>query len=300
MKTNILLNIIIGFLFTSCVAQNERIENIIMECFYQSFADTGKEFRTLISDYENLLVNEKILTDNSGESYRQVLQKIANGNAFDKVPSKFFSAELQKLEKPDLEKAQECQKIIINDSASYNMSKLKGLEQAITNAQNSNDIEPSIIAKDILKVLTKEDFEIDFYKLRIFFLFSIIDTDSGISRRLPKMEENQVEYDLTNALKIILNDKSEIYINDKKVTIAELKKIVRNYELQNKSESVISLKTDRGTMYRTYIDVQNAIVGEIRHLRDKLAKEKYNTEFDKLTEEQLSEIKKVYPQKLIE
>lgn len=271
-----------------------------MECFYQSFADTGKEFRTLISDYENLLVNEKILTDNSGESYRQVLQKIANGNAFDKVPSKFFSAELQKLEKPDLEKAQECQKIIINDSASYNMSKLKGLEQAITNAQNSNDIEPSIIAKDILKVLTKEDFEIDFYKLRIFFLFSIIDTDSGISRRLPEMEENQVEYDLTNALKIILNDKSEIYINDKKVTIAELKKIVRNYELQNKSESVISLKTDRGTMYRTYIDVQNAIVGEIRHLRDKLAKEKYNTEFDKLTEEQLSEIKKVYPQKLIE
>jgi len=300
MKTNILLNIIIGFLFTSCVAQNERIENIIMDCSYQSFSDNGKEFRTLISDYENLLINEKILADNSGKSYRQVLQKIADGKKFDKVPSKFFSVELQKIEKPDSEKAQECQKIIVKDSASYNMSKLKGLEQAIANAQNSNDIQPSLVAKDILKVLTEEDFEIDFYKLRTFLLFSIIDTNSGINRRLPEIEKNQAEYDLTNALKIILDNKSEIYINDKKVTIIALKEIVRNYELKNKSESIISLKADRGTMYRTYIDVQNAIVGEINHLRDKLAKEKYNTELDKLTKEQLSEIKKVYPQKLVE
>lgn len=300
MKTNILLNIIIGFLFTSCVAQNDRIENIIMDCSYQAFADNGKAFRTLISDYENLLINEKILADNSGKSYRQVLQKIADGNEFNKAPSTFFSAELQELEKPDLEKAQECQKIIIRDSAIYDMSKLKGLEQAIDNRQYSGDLQPSLIAEDILKVLTEGDFELDFYKLRIFLLFSIIDTDTGISRRLPEMEENQVEYDLTNALKIIIDDKSEIYINDKKVTIAELKKLVRDYELENKSESIISLKTDRGTMYKTYIDVQNAIVGEIRHLRAKLAKEKHNTELDKLTEEQLSEIKKVYPQNIVE
>jgi biopolymer transport protein ExbD len=300
MKTNILLNIIIGLLITSCVAQNDRIENIIMECSYQAFADNGKEFKTLISDYENLLIKEKILADKSGKSYRQVLQKIANDEEFDKVPSTFFSAELQKIEKPDLEKAQECQKIIVKDSSLYDMSKLKGLEQAIDNAQYSGDLQPSIIAEDILKVLTEDDFELDFYKLRTFLLFSIIDTDSGISRRLPEMEENQVEYDLTNALKITLDDKSEIFVDDKKVTIVQLKKLVRDYELKNKSESIISLKADRGTMYKTYIDVQNAIVGEIRHLRDKLAKEKYNTELDKLTEEQLSEIKKVYPQNLVE
>ena len=279
MKTNILLNIIIGFLFTSCVAQNDRIENIIMDCSYQAFADNGKAFRTLITDYENLLINEKILADNSGKSYRQVLQKI---------------------DKPDREKAQECQKIIVKDSTSYNMSKLKVLEQAITNAENSNDIQPSLIAKDILKVLSEDDFELDFYKVRTFFLFNLIEPDSGISRRLPENEENQNEYNLTNALKITLDNKSEIFVDNKKVTVDKLKKLVREYELKNKAESVISLKADRGTMYKTYIEVQNAIVGEIRQLRDKLAKEKYNTELDKLTEEQLSEIKKVYPQNLVE
>ena len=48
-------------------------------------------------------------------------------------------------------------------------------------------------------------------------------------------------------------------------------------------------------MYKTYVDVQNAIVGEIRILREQLAKEHYNTVLEKLTESQLLEIKKVYP-----
>ncbi len=299
MKINILLNIIIGLLFTSCVAQGNRIESIIMECYYQAFADNGKELKTLISDYEALLIKEKILTNKSGKSYRQVLQKIADRKEFGKVPSTFFSAELLKIKKPDLEKIKECQKIIVKDSSLYDMSKLKGLEQ-IENAQYSRDLKPSLIAKDILKILTEDDFELDFYKSRIFLLFSLIDTDAGVSGQLPEMEENQVKHDLTNALKITLDNKSAIFVDDKKVTIVELKKRVRDYELENKSESIISLKADRGTMYSTYIDVQNAILGEIRLLRDKLAKEKYNTELNKLTEEQLSEIKKVYPQNLVE
>lgn len=300
MKTNILLNIIIGFLFTSCVAQNERIENIIMDCSYQSFADNGIAFKKLISDYEHLLINERILTDNSGKSYRQVLKDIADEKEFDIVPSKFFAEELQKIEKPDLEKAQKCQEIIVQDSAKYDMTKLKGLEQAIDNAQYSGDLQPALIAEDILKVLTEKDFELDFYKLRTFLLLSIIDTNSGINRKLPDFENDQSEIDLTNALKIILDDQNQIFVNDKKVSLDDLKTLVREYESKFKSESVISLKADRGTMYRTYIDVQNAIVGEIQYLRDKLAKEKYNAELDKLTEEQQFEIKKVYPQKLIE
>ncbi|WJJ96550.1 ExbD/TolR family protein [Algibacter luteus] len=300
MKTNFLLNIIIGFLLTSCVAQNERIENIIMDCSYQSFDDNGIAFRKLISDYENLLINENILADNSGKSYRQVLKDIASEKEFDKVPSKFFAEELQKIEKPNLEKAQKCQEIIVKDSAKYDMTKLKGLEQAIDNAQYSGDLQPALIAEDILKVLTEKDFELEFYKLRTFLLFSIIDTNAGISRKLPDFENDESEIDLTNALKITLDDKNQIFVNGKKVSLDDLKTLVRDYESEFKSESIISLKADRGTMYRTYIDVQNAIVGEIQHLRNKLAREKYKTELDKLTEEQQSEIKKVYPQKLIE
>ena len=300
MKTNFLLNIIIGFLFTSCVAQNERIENLIMDCAFQSFADNGIAYKKQISDYENLLIDEKILTDNSGQSYRQLLMDIADEEEFDKVPSKFFVVELQKIEKPNFEEAQKCKEIIVKDSAKYDMTKLKGFEQVIDKAQYSGNFQPDAIAKGLLKVLTEEDLELDFYKLRTFLLFSIIDTNSGMNMQLSDFESDQTEVDLTKALRITLDDKNQIFVNKKKVSLDDLKKLVREYESELKSESVILWKTDRATMYRNYIDVQNAIVGEIQYLRNKLAIEKYKTEFDKLTEEQQSEIKNIYPKRIIE
>jgi len=300
MKKLVLLNILLGILLISCSAQNERIENKIMECSYHSYADEGIQLKQLISDYQKLLIDEEILADDSGKSYRNVLQNIADGNDFNKAPSKFFINELQKIDKPNTIKAQDCQKIIVIDSSLYDLSKLKGLEQAITNAQHSNDIQPSLIARDFLKVLSDEDFELDFYKLRTFFLFEMMNPNDGINRKLPKLKADKTEYDLSNALNIYLDDKSQIIVNEKKLSIEELKKLIREYELKNKSESIISLKTERETSYKTYIEVQNAMVGEINNLREQLSKERYNVELDKLSEEQFTEIKKIYPQKIVE
>ena len=53
-------------------------------------------------------------------------------------------------------------------------------------------------------------------------------------------------------------------------------------------------------MYKRYMDVQNAIIGEINDLREELAKEKYNTTFNKLTKEQADIIKKIYPENIVE
>lgn len=293
--TSMLLNILVGFIFTFCSAQNERIENKIMNCSYQSFEDDGEELKELISNYQNLLITQGILKDSNGKSYRQILENIAAGNEFDKVPSTFFAIELQKIKKPDTEEIKECQKIIIADS-SYNTSKLKGLEQVMTNVLNLEDIEPSIIANEILNVLSDEDFEIDFYKLRIFLLFGIIiETESGNSRKLPEIKEDETSYDLTTAFKVNIDNKSEIFVDNKKVAIEKLKKMVRAYELKNKSESIFSLKTGKKTTYKMYIDVQTVIIEEIQYLREKIAKEKYNTALDKLKDEQLNEIKKIYP-----
>ncbi|ETN96883.1 hypothetical protein P278_03090 [Zhouia amylolytica AD3] len=271
-----------------------------MDCAYQSFADNGIAYKKQISDYENLLIDEKILIDNSGQSYRQLLMDIADEEEFDKVPSKFFVVELQKIEKPNSEEAQKCKEIIVKDSAKYDMTKLKGFEHVIDKGQYSGNFQPASIAKGLLKVLTEKDLELDFYKLRTFLLFSIIDTNSGMNKQLSDFESDQTEVDLTKALRITLDDKNQIFVNEKKVSLDDLKKLVREYESELKSESVILWKTDRATMYRNYIDVQNAIVGEIQYLRNKLAIEKYKTEFDKLTDEQQSEIKNIYPKRIIE
>ncbi len=300
MLKSLLTYCLISFFITPFYAQDERIESKIMECSYQAFADGGKELKKLIYDYEMLLIDEGFLEDSGGGSYLNVIENLAKNNGYDKFPSKFFPTELQKIEKPDIDKTLECQKLMSIDTVSYNNSKLKTFEQSIDKIINSNDISTSLVAKEFLKILSEEDFELDFYKFRTFFVFTIIETNSGVNRKLPKTYANQEGYDLTNAMKISLNENSEIFINNKKVTLVELKKLVREYELKNKKESVISLKNHRETMYKTYIEVQNAIVNEIKALQNELAQEKFSLNLEELSKTQLDGIQEVYPMNIHE
>ncbi len=300
MKLKILLTTLIATLFAFCSHKNDRIETKIMDCSYLSYKDGGKELKKLISDYQKLLIREEILIDSSGYSYIKLLQSIGSTDPYDKIPSKFYTNEIYKIGKSDLEKVKECQRAITTDSLTYDISKLKKLNEAAKRALQHPDIQAPIVAQELLKVLTKNDFEIDFYKIKAFTLLSLLESNSGIYRKPLPETEKQKKYDLKNALKVTLDEKSEIYVNDKKVTMAKLKTLVRKYQLKNRSKSIISLKTTSETMYRTYVEVQNTITGEIRGLRNSLAKKKYNLEFDKLTQAQMDEVKNIYPQRIVE
>lgn len=274
----------------SIYSQPERIENRLMECWYNSYDDELKARQSIIN-YENFLVKEGVLEDNSANSYMSFLQNFAERNESIKMPSKLFYLEVQKLKRLNIKKYEECHKMVLIDTLDYDLSKLLAVGEAI-----SSDNRPHIIARDILKVLSHDDLEIDYYKLRTFLLLSIIDTQAGLS----KSTIDKSKLDITNALKIEINSESEIYVKDKKVTLTVLKKLIRNYQMKNKSKSVISLKSDRKTLYSVYIKVQEAILEEIRGLREKLAKEKYNTQLDKLTKKQMAEIEVIYPQAFVE
>ncbi|MCB4800274.1 ExbD/TolR family protein [Neotamlana laminarinivorans] len=135
--------------------------------------------------------------------------------------------------------------------------------------------------------------------LFILAFFSCIN-DKGLVKELPEVSETKTEYDLSKAINIYIDGSNQLLVDNEKLDIDELKTKVREYENKNKSESIISIKNAPESSYSTFIDVQNAIVGEIRILRETLSKEKYNIELDSLTKEQLSEIRKVYPLNLAE
>ena len=62
-------------------------------------------------------------------------------------------------------------------------------------------------------------------------------------------------------------------------------------------KAIISLQSDRGTSYATYIAVQNELVGAYTDLRNRYANKKYGRDFDDLNSEQQKEIKlEIYPQ----
>lgn len=142
------------------------------------------------------------------------------------------------------------------------------------------------------------------FRLKIFintlFLITLSSciNNEGLIRDLPSVSEEK--QDLSSAIKVYLSTESQIFIDDTKVTLPELKYKINEYVLKNKSESIISLKYERETFYQTYIDVQNAIVGEIRALRDQLAQEKFNSKLNELNNKQRDTIRKIYPLNLVE
>jgi len=299
MKTKLLLNILLVFLSTYCFSQNVRIENKIMECYYVSYADSGNALKKLINEYENLLVNERILADKSGESYLDILTKIAKENKVEKNPSVFFSTELKNINKSNFKNIQKCIEAVNKDSSLYKKSKLKNLHE-ITNLNNLDSFKTaSILSKKILQVLTKEDFELVFYKMRIFILLEVLNV-SEKDFGLYSLTDNKAKEGINNALNIYIDRNNQFFVNNKKVGVKELKIKIYNYEEKNKSQSIITLKVEHDSYYETYLNVKAIIKSEIMKLRTEFAKEKYNKALNDLSREETSNVRKFYPQKIIE
>lgn len=290
--------LIFGIFTIFCYSQTLRVEDKLMNCLYQSYEDNGTKFKKTLTEFEQLLINEKILKDSSGKSYVAIFEKIIEENDFNYNPSKSFFDLIMAIGIPQSESFVICQ----SELKESEFIKSNELQKVLDSLKESDNFSPSTVANGILTVLNSRDFELDYYKMSVFFLFDMISyvNDDGLSRKLPEIQEDDTEYDLSKAINIYIDGNNQIFVNKRKVDIDQLKNALKEYEEKYKSQSIISVKTERRTRYQTYIDVQNAIVEEIRKLRTQLAKELYSKELDSLTKEEMTEIRKVYPQNFIE
>jgi biopolymer transport protein ExbD len=298
MKKLIFTYLTFGIFTISCNSQILRVEDKLMNCIYQNYEDNGTQFKKALTEFEQLLINENILKDNSGKSYVAIFEKIVEENDFNYNPSISFLDKIIDIGMPQSESFIKCK----SELKESEFLKSNELQKVFDSLKESDNFSPSSVAGGILIVLNDRDFELDYYKMSVFFLFDTISyvNDDGLIRKLPEIQEDDTEYDLSKAIKIYINGNNQIFVNDEKVDIDNLKIKVKDYEEKNKSESLIALKYERETMYQTYVDVQNAIVGEIKELREKLANQKFNSSLENLTKEQLLEIRKIYPQNWIE
>jgi biopolymer transport protein ExbD len=151
--------------------------------------------------------------------------------------------------------------------------------------------------------------DISFLLLTFFLLTSSIDTDQGITRKLPPpLDPNNPPPDIDikerNVLKVLVSKSNALLVQGKFIDIRDLKETAKNFlsnpqnredlpQMEEKdipglgkvkvSKGVISLKNDRGTSYETYINVQNELAAAISELRDELSKQKYGVKFKDLT-----------------
>lgn len=163
------------------------------------------------------------------------------------------------------------------------------------------------MAKKTPELNTASMADISFLLLTFFLLTSSIDTDQGISRKLPPpLPPNQEKIDVKerNVLKVLVNKSDKLLVQGKPLDISELKFTAKEFlsnpqdrgdlpEMEEKdlpglgkvkvTKGVISLKNDRGTSYNMYIQVQNELAAAINELRDELSVSKYGVKFKDLT-----------------
>lgn len=182
--------------------------------------------------------------------------------------------------------------------------------------------------------------DIAFLLLIFFLVTTTIETDSGISRKLPPMQDENVEPPIIkekNIFKVIVNRNNDLLVEDELMELKDLKEAAIAFldngggvgpeacdycqgardpaSSDNPIKAVIMLVNDRQTEYGTYIAVQNELVGAYNELRDRTARRLYGKSFAQMEadfnsvkytgnkeklKEQIEEIRDMWPQKLSE
>ena len=158
--------------------------------------------------------------------------------------------------------------------------------------------------RDVPELNTTSTADISFMLLVFFLVTSSMTSDKGLGRKLPPVDEQQQEQrdvSRSNVLQVTLDASDVLYCDEKTVTLQELQQQVESFVASRQTDRhVIAVKTDRQTSYHAYFEMQNAIVGAYRHLRDKMALQRYGHPFRDCSPEEREVIVARYPQRISE
>ena len=135
--------------------------------------------------------------------------------------------------------------------------------------------------------------DIAFLLLIFFLVTTTIETDSGINRKLPPMEEliDPPIIKERNIFTVVVNKNNDILVEEKPMQLRDVRQAAVDFldngggigeeacdyckgskdpsSSDNPDKAIISLKNDRETDYKIYISVQNELVAAYNQLRDR-------------------------------
>lgn len=178
--------------------------------------------------------------------------------------------------------------------------------------------------------------DIAFLLLIFFLVTTTIETDTGINRKLPPIDDNQEDVIIKekNIFTVLINNQDQLLVEDERMELKDLRKAAIEFldndgdgscnychgkkdptSSDNPDKAIISLKNERETSYKMYVSVQNELVAAYNELRNKRAQSLYGKSFIEMQadydnvnwvgnkeklKEKIEKIKVEYPQKLSE
>lgn len=136
------------------------------------------------------------------------------------------------------------------------------------------------------------------FMLMIFFLLTTtFDVDTGIGLVLPPPPDEAIREKIKkeNIANILVNAAGEVLLDGDLVLISQINELMKN-KIKDNPKLIISVKTDRDTSYKIYIDVMDQLKQAYNDLREDFARQKFGLRLPHLTKNQLKEVREAIPQ----
>lgn len=149
--------------------------------------------------------------------------------------------------------------------------------------------------------------DIAFLLLIFFLVTTTIETDSGISRKLPPIDDTQqedVKLKEKNIFEVLVDDAGNILVEESLMDVKDLRAAAIAFldngggvgseacdycqgakdpeSSDNPVKAVISLQNNRQTKYKNYITVQNELVAAYNELRNREANRLFGVDFTEM------------------
>ena len=143
--------------------------------------------------------------------------------------------------------------------------------------------------------------DIAFLLLIFFLVATVIDVDTGIGMTLPEISDVDpppVSKDRMAA--ILINENNDVLLDGKPISLFQIKstlkpRIVSKIELPKKKKLIVSLKTDRKTVYNAYISALDQIKMAFFEVRDEYSNSRFGMKYNDLSDEARKEVKNAIP-----
>lgn len=154
------------------------------------------------------------------------------------------------------------------------------------------------------EIPTASQADLAFLLLVFFLVTTTIDIDTGLGLTLPEYvppdQQVEVKIDPNRMAAVLVNENGEVLIDGNIVPVYQIKdllkvRIASKNDLPANKKMIVSLKTDRKTVYNVYIAALDQIKLAFFEVRDEYSNSKFGKKFNDLDQEQQKVVKDAVP-----
>jgi biopolymer transport protein ExbD len=152
------------------------------------------------------------------------------------------------------------------------------------------------------EIPTASQADLAFLLLLFFLVSTVIDVDTGIGLTLPEYVEDveTVEVSKDRMASVLVNETGDVLLDGQPISLFQIKNTIKP-RIQSKIDQpknkklIVSIKTDRKTVYNAYIQALDQVKLAFFEVRDEYSNARFGKKYIDLDEVQQNEMKDAVP-----